>query len=246
MSNDTINENWVVSHRARPLPKLPWVMKQTWSNTLFIHYPIRLDVLRQLVPSVLPLDSYNGWGWIGLIAYNMEDVKLRILPVAPACPGLNVRTYVTINEKPGIYFFSLDATSLPIVMFGRTFCFLPYVHANIERQQDNDTHYFRCSRKKDQAYILDSTYRAISKPYLAEKGSFDEWLTGRYCFYTTTPKGNIIRCDILHQPWLLQHAEAEIRENTALSGQGIHVESVPPVLHYSQQVNVRIWPLLRE
>jgi len=221
-------------------------MEQSWNQALFIHYPIRLDVLRQLVPSQLPLDSYDGWGWIGLVAFDMENVKFRGLPAASNFPELNVRTYVTINGKPGVYFFSLDATHLPMVTFARILCNLPYHHASMDNKQDGDYHLFRSYRKKDRSISLDCSYRSMSEPFLAASGSFDEWLTERYCFYTTGVKRRtVVRCDILHLPWPLQKAEADIRENNILSGMGIQVEQVPPILHYSKGVDVRIWPLVR-
>ncbi|WP_414859275.1 DUF2071 domain-containing protein [Paenibacillus haidiansis] len=85
----------------------------------------------------------------------------------------------------------------------------------------------------------------MSEPYPAARNSFDEWLVERYCFYTTNAKGRVLRCDILHRPWRLQRAEAEIRTNTVLTDQNIAVEQVSPVFHYSKGVEVRIWPLLR-
>jgi len=242
--NDHAKDKWSTVHRPWPLPRLPWVMEQSWNQSLFIHYPIRLDVLRQLVPSQLSLDSYDGWGWIGLVAFDMENVKFRGLPAFAKFPELNVRTYVTLNDKPGVYFFSLDATHLPMVTFARIFCNLPYHHASIDKKQKGDLHHFRSCRKKNHSIVLDCTYHATSEPYLAKTGSFDEWLTERYCFYTTSVKGKIIRCDVLHLAWPLQQAEADIHENNILLGIGIQVEQVTPVLHYSKGVDVRIWPLL--
>lgn len=246
MPSDNVNENWRVSERALPLPQLPWIMRQTWNHSLFIHYPIHMDTLRQLVPDTFPLDSYNGWGWIGLVVFDMEQVKLRNFPIFSAFPELNIRTYVMINGKPGVYFFSLDATNLPVVIGSRLFNHIPYYHASIERQQERNSFSFRICRKQHPSIMLDCTYATTSNAsYVAEKGSFDEWLLERYCFYTTTRKGHVVRCDIAHHPWHLQQVKAEICENTVLSGQGIHVESVPPVLHYGQRVDVRIWPLVR-
>ncbi|MFD3259787.1 YqjF family protein [Paenibacillus lentus] len=244
MSEKVNKKTWAASHRPWPLPKLPWVMKQTWNNALFIHYPIQIDALQKLVPEVLTLDSYDGWGWIGIVPFHMEGVRFRGMPVSSTFPELNVRTYVTINGKPGVYFFSLDATNLPMVAFAQKFCYLPYSHANIDIQRNGDSITFKSRRKKDTAIRLDCSYCPTSKPFLAARGSFDEWLTERYCFYTTNAKGRVLRCDILHRPWPLQRAEAEIRENTVLLAQNIVVEQVPPVLHYSQGVVVRIWPML--
>lgn len=61
-----IQENkWDDSHRPWPLPNLPWGMKQTWSDLLFAHYPVKYEVLRKLVPESAEVDTYEGvsLGW---------------------------------------------------------------------------------------------------------------------------------------------------------------------------------------
>jgi len=63
--------------------------------------------------------------------------------------------------------------------------------------------------------------------------------------FTLNNKGVPLRCDILHQPWQLQHAEAEFSQNTMLSKQGIQVENDQPILHFSKKIEVRMWPLVR-
>jgi len=43
-----------------------------------------------------------------------DGIHLRGLPALPGLsrfPELNVRTYVTFDDKPGVYFFSLDAAN---------------------------------------------------------------------------------------------------------------------------------------
>lgn len=37
-----------------------WIMRQTWNDVLFAHWPVDVSILRALVPSVLELDTYNG------------------------------------------------------------------------------------------------------------------------------------------------------------------------------------------
>ena len=239
--------NWDAGHRLWPLPNLPWVMKQTWNDLLFAHFPVKYEVLRKLVPEVLPLDTYDGKCWVGVVPFHMTDIRLRGLPPVPGTdkfPELNVRTYVIIDGKPGVYFFSLDATNLLAVKVARTFYHLPYVHAHIKVQKHADLIKYESKRVKGDARFV-ADYRPVSKPYFAEKGSFEEWLVERYCLYTLNSKGVPLRCDILHHPWLLQQAESEIKENTMLSSQGIVVENDSAIFHYSKIIEVRMWPLVK-
>lgn len=107
-----------VSHRPWPLPSGPWIMAQTWNDLLFAHWPVPPEIIRNLVPSQLPLDLFDGQCWLGIVPFWMSGVRARGLPAIPGLSRfaeLNVRTYVTLGEKPGVYFFSLDAANMPAV-----------------------------------------------------------------------------------------------------------------------------------
>lgn len=239
---------WDDSHRLWPLPRLPWTMKQTWNDLLFAHYPIKMEVLQKLVPEVLPLDSYNGMCWIGIVPFHMTGIRLRGMSPVPGTdrfPELNVRTYVTVAGKPGVYFFSLDAANRLAVEVAKKIYHLPYVYADMKVNRNGEGIHYESRRRSSLDAQFIGEYRPISKPYYAAKGSFDEWITERYCLYTLNNKGIPLRCDILHQPWVLQDAEAEISHNTMLSSQGIQVESEKPILHFSKTIDVRMWPLVR-
>src|SRR4051812_28557126 len=100
------------AHRPWPLPDRPWVMSQRWNNLLFAHWAVPLAEVRRVVPAVLPLDTHSGTAWISMTPFYLSDLRPRGLfpfPLASQFPELNLRTYVTIGGKPGVYFFSLDA-----------------------------------------------------------------------------------------------------------------------------------------
>ena len=241
------NNIWDTSHRPWPVPNIPWVMRQTWSNLLFAHYAISYDVLRKLVPQELPLDSFNGTYYIGVVPFQMSSVRFRGLPPVPGTdrfPELNVRTYVTLDGKPGIYFFSLDAENLPTVKGARAFFHLPYWYARMKLVEGESAIAFESIRKKNIDAKLTCSYSPISEPYEAEKGSLEEWMVERYCFYTLSKNRIPLRCDILHEPWKLQKAEARFYEHTILSAQGIDVGLDAPILHFAKKIEVRAWPLV--
>lgn len=243
----TQENQWDASHRPWALPNLPWTMKQIWSDLLFAHYPITFEALRKLVPEALHLDSYDGMCWIGIVPFRMSGVRLRGVPPIPGTdrfPELNVRTYVTLNGKPGVYFFSLDAANWVAVKGAKTIYHLPYWYSDAEIKSSGTNIEFKSKRLHDPEIELACSYRPISEPFQATKGSFEEWLVERYCFYTLNPSGVPLRCDILHAPWVLQKAEAEFKHNTILSKQGIAVESDLPILHFAKKIEVRAWPLV--
>ena len=102
-------------HRPWPLPDGPWIQGQTWLDLLFAHWSLPIDALRPAVSAALPLDTFDGRAWLG-IAPEFEVIGLRAQGTPPM-PGLsrfaetNVRTYTTIDGRPGIHFLSLDAAS---------------------------------------------------------------------------------------------------------------------------------------
>src|SRR5258708_29962479 len=117
------------AHRPWPMPSAPWVMTQTWRDLLFAHWPIDEALLRARVPPTLAIDRFDGRAWVGVVPFEMTNVAPRLpggRPRLPAFPELNVRTYVTVGGRPGVYFFSLDATNPIAVCAARAAFRLPY------------------------------------------------------------------------------------------------------------------------
>src|SRR5690348_14257143 len=122
----------IIAHRPWPVPSGPWIMVQTWNGLLFAHWPVPPQVLRPLVPRELPLDTFQGSCWLGITPFQITGVRARGLPPIPGLsrfPELNVPTYVGLDDKPGVFFFSLDAANLPAVCGARVFYHLPYFHS---------------------------------------------------------------------------------------------------------------------
>ena len=91
---------------------------------------------------------------------------------------------------------------------------------------------------------LRANYRPTAAARLREKGSLDNWLTERYCLYTTH-RGQIYRSEIHHHPWPLQQAEAEFETNTVAAAAGISLPDTAPSLLFARRLEVLIWPLRR-
>lgn len=239
--------------RPQPEPKpksasrRPHLMHQTWRDLLFAHWPIPVETIRPLVPYELPVDSFDGTAWVGVVPFRMTGIRLRGLPPFPfasAFPELNVRTYVTYKGKPGVYFFSLDAAHRLAVWAARTFVHLPYRYAVMPVTREGERIDYRSERRDalGRPAVFDASYRPLSEPYRSERGSLEYWLTERYCLYTLDREGNVLRGDIWHEPWLLQRAEAELRRSTMAEAAGIVLPDTAPLLHYAERQDVLIWP----
>lgn len=232
------------AHRPWPLPRGPWIGVQVWHDLLFAHWPISAEQLRPLVPPQLPLDTFDGQCWVGIVPFHMSGVRPRGVPPLPglsAFPELNVRTYVTVDNKPGVYFFSLDAANVPAVWAARAFYHLPYYYAHMKADVRGDSVHYSSERFLTPA-LLKARYGPVGEVRLRAPGGLDYWLTERYCLYTVWRK-RIYRCEIHHPQWPLQYAEAEIPENTMAAAAGITLPNTRPLLHFSKRQDVLVWPL---
>jgi uncharacterized protein YqjF (DUF2071 family) len=223
-------------------------MAQRWHDLLFAHWAVEPAVVRALVPAVLPLDLRDGRAWIGVVPFRMSGVRPRLVPSLlrlSAFAELNVRTYVTLGDKPGVYFFSLDAASALAVASARALFHLPYYRAAMSLVSDGEAICYTSRRTHGGATPaeLRVRYGPLGPACSAAPGSLDEWLTARYCLYTVDRQGRPRRCEIHHAPWPLQPAEARFDRNTMTAAAGIALPDEPPLLHFARSLDVVVWPL---
>jgi uncharacterized protein YqjF (DUF2071 family) len=233
------------AHRPWPLPDSPWLMTQSWHNLLFAHWPVDADLLRTKVPPGLPLDLHGGQAWIGIVPFRMTNVAPRFVPALPMISEfaeVNVRTYVTVGGRAGVYFFSLDAESAVAVAAARALLHLPYFMAQMEVNCD-DEHVRYASRRTGDAPAAEliAQYQPVGPPLPATPGTLEYFLTERYCLYNIDASFRAYRLDIHHLPWQLQRAEAKFETNTMAEAAGIRLPSVAPLLHFSARQDMLAW-----
>ncbi|MBX9567362.1 MAG: DUF2071 domain-containing protein [Candidatus Obscuribacterales bacterium] len=235
-----------VAHRPFPLPAGPWIMRQSWRNLLFAHWPVPAEMLRDLIPAALEIDTFDGYAWVAVVPFSMNDVCPRFVPSLPWISNfleLNVRTYVRKNSIPGVYFFSLDCSNPVAVYAARQFFHLPYYDAQMSLQNlDSDIVYKSERRKTGEKF--EAIYCAEGSLMKTSTDSIEHFLTERYCLYTANPAGKLFRGVIHHVPWPLQKANAEIRANTMLPGAlRKRCEGAPELLHFSKNIDTVEWYL---
>lgn len=231
-------------------------MTQSWHHLLFAHWIADAHALRRLVPRALELDLHDGQAWLGIVPFYMTNVRLRFTPPLPwlsAFAELNVRTYVRVGDKPGIYFFSFDAGRRLAVAAARRVLNLPYVVATMSVKRrgvlspdhahaDEHEHeiVYNSVREKHPA-VFRATYGPASAPFEPERGSLEYFLTERYCLYNLNRRGRLYRLDIHHPPWELQFANASITANTMARSAGIDLDGPPVLLHFAQRQDMIAW-----
>ncbi|GER90879.1 hypothetical protein KDW_50410 [Dictyobacter vulcani] len=235
------------SHRGYPPPPQPWIMRQNWHELLFAHWPIAPAVLKDVLPACFEIDTFASEAWLGIVPFRMSDVRPRGLFAfqhLSQFPELNVRTYVTIDGQPGVYFFSLDAGNPVAVALARSIFHLPYFNALMQCQRVGDTINYRSQRTHRGAAKADfiARYRPTGPVTYSQPQSIEAWLTDRYCLYTNRGS-QVYRANIHHAHWPLQPAELEISRNTMASAHGTQLPATDPLLYYSHRLDVLVWPI---
>jgi hypothetical protein len=220
-------------------------MVQRWHDLLFAHWRCEMSDLRPLIPAPLAIDTFDGTPWIGVIPFHMSGVRMRGAPPIPtthAFQEINVRTYVTLDGRPGVWFFSLDAESLLAVLGARVGIRLPYFRATMSMTKQDG----RIAYTSDRWSIAGApasfaaAYRGAGPAAAAPPGTIEHFLTERYALYASDGK-RIWRGDIVHPPWSLQAADASIERNSMIAAAGIGAPGHEPLLHFSEFQDVRLW-----
>jgi hypothetical protein len=233
-----------VGHRPWPKPIAPWIMFQSWRELLFAHWRITRDRLRPLVPPQFEIDEFDGTPWVALTPFRLTGLHPRFVPPIAGLsefPEMNLRTYVRHGDKPGIYFFSLDAGSSLAVATARLTYRLPYYRAEMRIERTDGWIDYRSRRRRGVAEFS-GRYRPAGDVFHAERGTLEYFLTERYALYTLLTEEKVLRGEIHHGPWPLQPAQATIETNTMFAAHGLMPDEGDPLLHYSARQDTLIWP----
>ena len=222
------------------------IMNMRWDDLAFFHWPVPVVLLEQYIPSDLQLDTFAGQAWIGIVPFRMAGVHARGVPEVPGTNEfleLNVRTYVTNGTRPGVWFFSLDCQNPLAVRGARGGFSLPYFDAKMQSLET--TSGFDYSSTRTQRGAPAATFHAKYEPTgevtPSTPGTLEHWLTERYCLYAQRPSGQVIRGEILHQPWSLQACKVEILENTLCDALGLNLTKEPALAHFAKRLEVQAW-----
>jgi uncharacterized protein len=231
-------------HRPWPLPEPPWILAMSWHDLAFLHWPVSAAALAGKIPRGLTLDTFESDAYLGVVPFHMTGVRPRLCPPVPGVSSfveLNVRTYVVAEGKPGVWFFSLDATSRLAVRGARRFFHLPYFDARMSSERKSgfvQYHLERTHRGAPEARFA-ARYRGTGP---ARRSELESWLTERYCLYAES-NGRIFRGEIHHPPWPLEEGEVEIEDIDMTRSLDLDLPRTRPLVHFAERLDVIGWPL---
>lgn len=235
----------MTAHRPWPVPDGPWLMTMTWNDLLFAHWPLDKHTLRERVPAGFELDLFDGEAWLGVVPFRMTNIAPRLVPPLPwisAFPELNVRTYVRVDDTPGVYFFSLDAARALAVGAARALLNLPYFTAKmrVDVTHGGEVRY-SSSRISPSPAEFAARYQGRGDHHAATRGTLEHFLTERYCLFAIDHSNHGYRLDIHHPPWRLERCDGELAVNTMAQAAGVRLPDVAPILHFSKRQDALAW-----
>jgi len=222
------------AHRPWPLPDGDWALAETRMDVLLAHWPVPLDALARMLPPELPVDTFEGEAWLGLVTCRLQALRMRGLPPLPGLssgPQLEACTYVSADDRPGGWLFSLDRGRQVLVEAAKRSLRLPAYRARLTSGPGG----FEAEREGLRYRVR---YESHGEPFIPARGTLEHFLTERYALYTADG-GRLYRAELNHRPASLRKAACTVEVATIAP---LLLDGEPHALHAASQ-DLLIWPL---
>ncbi len=223
------------AHRPWALPTETWKYYQEWNRAIFLHWQVDHDELIPFVPKKLQIDLFDDKPWVSLVAFTMEGTRLKNLPTFPPISNfheINIRTYVTQNNKAGVYFLSIEGGTKISCQIASRLSGLPYRYSPMDRKGN---HYQSFNIKYSDSFKMEYE---VGKE-LNQKTEQDIWLTERYALFQDN-KELIYEYEIHHLEWPIYTIDLKgLKVEYPRFDKLLH--NRPDQMHYSNGVRVMAW-----
>jgi uncharacterized protein YqjF (DUF2071 family) len=222
-------------------------MKQGWYDLVYVHFEYPADIVQQMLPEGLQVDTYDGKAWVGLIPFSMKGIGVPRLPSIPylgSFPEVNVRTYVVRNGVPGVWFFSLDINRILPTVVARTTYKLPYCFGSVSHMREENDVYTTVRRRWPRNGAEGSTPRTslhvrIGEP-IASPTDFDVFVSARWGLYSHAGRNSLRYAPVEHPTWPLQHASIVSLDDSLITAAGLPAPTSTPHVMFSSGVPVLV------
>jgi uncharacterized protein YqjF (DUF2071 family) len=196
----------------------------TGRDVLFVHRRVD-EAIADVVPDPLKIHRIDGDPWVSVLAQEITETAPRglSLPVVPAFPQLNVRTYVEYEGEVGVYFLRLLTGSDLGTELGRRVFGLPFETGalSFSRRDGRFTFRSRATGGREQLRF-DARYGPTGSPSSVEPGTPVEELTERHRFYVPgATSGGMFTGVISRDPWQVASCSADVRTDTVCQVLGV-------------------------
>lgn len=222
-------------HRPFKYPNRSWKFYQEWNKAIFLHWEVDSNLIKPWLPKNIELDTINGKTWVSLVAFNMNNIGVKNIlkpPYISDFQEINIRVYTIYNNKPSVYFLSMEGSKRSSCKVLKMLSKFPYRYSKMKRNKFN----FESKNNdfNDSFYIK---YRLENSA--VKKDETDLWLTERYAVFQDYKK-HIIEYDVHHVEWPMQNVIVEKLEIDYPRFNHI-INNKPDRIHYSSGVQVLTW-----
>ncbi|MEM0966151.1 MAG: DUF2071 domain-containing protein [Verrucomicrobiota bacterium] len=184
-------------------------MTQRWKDLLFLHWRFEEGAIAKTLPEGLRVDTFDGSAWVGIVPFQMEKVRVLGFPLPgkrSAFPELNLRTYVRDwKDRPGVWFYSLDAGAPFAVWGARVFFHLNYKNARMSVSVVDDSIHYRSERRNRHTEnpIDEFIWRRPSEGLqTARPETLEYFLLERYRLFASNPRNEkLYTGTVSHEPY---------------------------------------------
>ena len=224
-----------VRKRSAAAGEAQWVWRQVWRDVLFLHWRVAAADLRPHVPPAVSIDTLAGDAWVSIVLFRLQVAPIG-LPLVPGFSSLvevNLRTYVTLNDRPGIYFLSIHADNLAALSLARWLTPLPYTWACINYRPQQ--RYGACDMRRLAAPACQLSVQAEIGAAVPGSGDVPRqtWLLERYRAFACGRHlpGALQTAVVAHEPWQLRPPAVELQGNSLGHRFGIDLNRPPDTAH---------------
>lgn len=216
-----------------------------WHELLFLHWRVPAPALQAQLPRGVELETFDGSAWLGVVPFRMVDTRFRWLPHLPTAhtfPELNLRSYVRVGDRSGVWFWSLDAASRLVVEGARLGFGLPYLRARMQCERIGDEVRYRSERtdRRGPPATFVGRWRPAGPFEPAVVGSLEHWLCERYCLFAQR-RGRLVIGEIAHPPWRLAKAEVHLDVCDMVRLVGVTLDEAPVSALVAAPLEVVAW-----
>jgi uncharacterized protein YqjF (DUF2071 family) len=216
---------------------------------LFAHWAYEPDVVQRLLPSGVELDTFEGKAYVGLVPFNMRNLRLRGLPPIPTTSNfgeVNVRTYVTSRGRSAVWFFSLDTQKLLPTLVARTAFKLPYCYGttSVTLTGVGEGAILTSNVARKWPHHSSSAI-AVRIGESVQPGPLENFLTSRWGLVSSSRGDRLWYGAVEHEPWPLHRAELLHLDDNLVTAAGLPRPVGEPDLLFSPGVHTTIHSLER-
>ncbi|MBU6149254.1 MAG: DUF2071 domain-containing protein [Verrucomicrobia bacterium] len=209
-------------------------LKMDWDDLVFLNYPCDPEILQKFLPEGMEVDLFENRAYLTIAPLTMSDFSLYSFKFLfqKRFYECNLRTYVKVGKKRGVYFFSLDANSVLEVLGARAVFHLNYRYRSIKFKLEDGRYRFEMknpiSPNQKTLIILGISHQK------QELTPLIRFISDRSSYFVKN-KNHLFEGVVKHKEWEFQKVEV-LKVETDLLNRFPIVD--PPVAVYSKKTTV--------